>query len=669
MVGISLASLSIRETRVKWLMNRLRTMGPAEITARLSDMGRHSWLRGSLSRVQRRAERRPPSALAEVDLGGVHALVRQVSPEQRQPVLDVADQWVAHQASFLGLKAVPLGEQIDWHRDYASGVVGPRTYSEFINYRDAAVAGDVKNIWELNRLHQLVMFALAHVWTGDVQYEQELLAQLISWREQNPFMHGLNWKSPLESGMRLIAWALVVAVMSEQERVQRFFRQEMRTTLYEHQYVLRAFFSKHSSANNHLIGEMTGLYVGAVVWPWFRESRAWQSFARQLLIDEMARQVEEDGVGQERATEYQLFIIEFFLLAGALGHAIGEPFPPAYWERLQQMVAVLAAMADRAGHLPMFGDGDGGQVIWLPGTPEARAESIIQLGCERAGLDAEGDRAPDLRAALLLWGQRPEDIPLAPIKMPLRRLHAFPQGGYYVLSADRGTEHEWMVVVDAAPHGLAPLYAHGHADALSFWLSYGGCEFLVDPGTFCYYANETWRSYFQSTAAHNTVRIDGEEQSVALGRFLWGEVAQCQVERLDETEISVDFEATHDGYHRLSDPVTHRRQLSLSKTSGALVITDYLDCQRSHQVELFFHFGAACQVTPQGSGRFELVNGDKQLCLEVDAQLTPELFYGSEQPMAGWISPHFGVKTPAFTLVARGDIMASAQFYSRIFAS
>jgi len=649
---------------VKWLINRLLTMGPAEIVSRLADLGRHSWLRVSLQRIQRRAERSPGRAPAAVELRNVDALVRRIGPEQRAPIMTLADQWMTHHASFLGFEAVPLGKCIDWHRDIGTGMVGPLTYSGSINYRDAAVAGDVKNIWELNRLHQLVLLALAAVWSGEERYEEEIVAQIRSWRAHNPFMHGLNWKSPLEAAMRLISWALVVALLGGQERLRTFFREEMRTTLYEHQYLLRTFFSKHSSANNHLIGEMAGLYVGAVLWPWYRESGAWRSFARQSLIREINRQVEPDGVGQERATEYQLFIIEFFLLAGALGHAIGEPFPPEYWERLRRMVAVLAALRDRAGHLPLLGDGDGGQVVWLPAALETRTETLVRLGGGMASSALSADRAPDLRAALWLWGQTPEDIPLAPIKLPRQRLHAFAQGGYYVLSAERHREDEWVVVVDAATHGLAPLYAHAHADALSFWLSYGGREFVVDPGTYCYYGRDVWRSYFRSTAAHNTVRIDGAEQSVANGRFLWSQVAHCRVEQAQETEAGVELEAWHDGYHRLRDPVTHRRRLCLSKTAGELVITDLLECQDQHQVELFFHFSERCQVTHTGPALFEVVNDGRRLRLQVDARLTPELYYGSEQPIAGWVSRHFGVKVPAFTLVARGDITGSAQFRS-----
>jgi hypothetical protein len=98
------------------------------------------------------------------------------------------------------------------------------------------------------------------------------------------------------------------------------------------------------------------------------------------------------------------------------------------------------------------------------------------------------------------------------------------------------------------------------------------------------------------------------------------------------------------------------------------VITDQLECQDQHQVELFFHFSERCQVIRTGPGLFEVVNDGRRLRMQVDARLTPELYYGSEQPIAGWVSRHFGVKAPAFTLVARGDITGSAQFRSWISA-
>ncbi len=74
---------------------------------------------------------------------------------------------------------------------------------------------------------------------------------------------------------------------------------------------------------------------------------------------------------------------------------------------------------------------------------------------------------------------------------------------------------------DGGPHGYLSIAAHAHADALSVEVRYGGVDILADPGTYCYHGEPEWRSYFRSTIAHNTVELDGQNQSGDGGPFLW----------------------------------------------------------------------------------------------------------------------------------------------------
>jgi uncharacterized heparinase superfamily protein len=648
-------------TKTSWLKHRLQTMGPAEVLARLAEVGRHvalySALRSGYWRVRQQARRCTPGVWP---LPALHGCCDGVQRDVQMRVLTAAEKWLQHRVSFFALCDTPLGESIDWHRDYASGRVSSLKYSGLINHRAVALTGDVKYIWELNRLHQLVLLALAARWTGCEAYRDAIDTQTRSWQAQNPFMHGLNWKSPLEAGMRLISWAMAMVVMPVLR--QTMDGDALAESVYQHQYFIRAFHSKHSSANNHLIGEMAGLYVGTIFWPGYRESASWRTFARRMLQQALAEQVTSDGVGKERATEYQLFIAEFFLLVGALGQVVGDPFPPAYWERLARLLTFVAAISDRAGHLPLFGDGDSAQAVWLPETTPERAQALARLGQARAGEETE------LRSTLLVWGQAPKELPLSASATLAQEAHAFPEGGYYVLAADRGGEDELVVVFDVGPLGLAPLYAHGHADALSFWLSYGGHEFLIDPGTYCYNNHTAWRAYFRGTAAHNTVRVDGEDQSVAAGTFLWRHVARCEAEDVRDNATFVEVAGYHDGYLRLSDPVLHRRRLRLDKKGRILMVTDVLECRDTHEVEISFHFSEACTVWQAARDVFLAAHGTRRLRLHLDARLTPTLYRGSEEPIAGWVSRTFDVKVPTVTLVARGRITSTTEFRTEIIA-
>jgi uncharacterized heparinase superfamily protein len=637
-------------------------MEPGEILSRLADLGRHIALGAALAGIRWRSRRLAGQSNGRNGFPELYAAIHGIAPEGRNGVTAKADYWLHHRASLFALHDISLGETIEWQRDYSSTITAPMRYSGLINHRDVAVVGNVKYVWELNRLQHLVLLGLAALWTGRTAYREEIARQTRSWQQQNPFMKGLNWKSPLEAGLRLISWAFVSALLQGASRPGDVFDAAVCETVYQHQYFIRAFHSKYSSANNHLIGEMAGLYVGSTFWPWYRESSSWHKFARRKLTHEICRQVESDGVGKERAIEYQLFILEFFLLTGALGEAIGEPFPQEYWERLRRMVAFIAAISDRSGNLPMFGDSDSGQVVGLPETTRERARALVRLGHPVDGV-ATG---LDLRTVLLLWGQASTKLLLASGSAADQDLQTFPQGGYYVLAIDRGRIDEMLVVFDAGPLGLSPLYAHGHADALSFWLSYGGHEFLIDPGTFCYHASASWRSYFRGTAAHNTIRVDGEDQSVAAGPFLWRHVAHCKAEHMQDTDESIEVAGFHDGYQRLADPVMHRRSLRLYKRSRTLLITDRLECCRSHDVELLFHFSEQCAVRQIGPHAFQISNDNRHLCLRLDPRLKPALYQGSEQPIFGWVSRTFDVKESSFTLVAKARITGHTLFLTEI---
>ncbi|HSE91086.1 MAG TPA: alginate lyase family protein [Candidatus Binatia bacterium] len=635
-----------------------------EILSRLADAGRHLALRASHRRTWGCAPRQS-AALSSLPFKAPtlsHGCIGSVTREEQDLILQAASNWLKRRASFFSLRNIPLGDTIDWQRNYLSGVAGPKKYAAFINHRDAALIGDVKYVWELNRLQHLVLLALASIWTGQENYEEEIVRQTLSWSEENPFMMGLNWKSPLEAALRLISWAYVSCLTGN--KLPDVRHNSMRATLYQHQYFISKFYSKHSSANNHLIGEMAGLYVASIIWPFYQESSSWQSLAKTKLLKEIVRQVEADGVGKERAIEYQLFILEFLLMAASLGQRTGDPFPEEFWRRLRSMLTFLSAISDRNGNLPMFGDGDSGQVVGLPDTTSSRVRALVRLG-RRLHKPVNHPTATDVRSRFLLWGES-ENIPVTAQIEDQKGLQTFPGGGYYVLSAARGHDDEIVVVFDAAPLGLPPLYAHGHADALSFWLSYGGHEFFVDPGTFSYYTQDSWRAYFRSTAAHNTIRIDGYDQSIPGGRFLWSHVANSQVDHTEENNDFVEVEARHDGYRRLTDPVMHRRRMRLYKQSKKIFIEDTLHCRDRHDIEIFFHFNESCRIEQTKSASYTVEIGEKRLHIQLDLQLQSQLLRGSENPILGWVSRTYGIKKPSFTLVGRATLTGSKQLETEI---
>ena len=135
---------------------------------------------------------------------------------------------------------------------------------------------------------------------------------------------------------------------------------------------------------------------------------------------------------------------------------------------------------------------------------------------------------------------------------------AYPHAGVFVLRAPGA-----HVVCDAGPIGPDHLPAHAHADIFSFEASFGGLLFVTDTGVFEYAAGER-RQHDRSTAAHNTVGIDGVDQAECWGSF---RVAR----RFPPTQVRFEargdvrrLSGVFDGWTELiGDGIVHRRQFAL----------------------------------------------------------------------------------------------------------
>jgi hypothetical protein len=343
------------------------------------------------------------------------------------------------------------------------------------------------------------------------------------------------------------------------------------------------------------------------------------------------------------------------------GKANGEWFSADFEARLEAMMDFIASIMDAGGNVPMFGDADDGYLVRLDQDAQySPFRSALALGAllfRRGDFKVKAGRLDD-KARWLLGrsaAAQYQALEAETTRLPVRQ--SFPEGGYFILGADFDTPREIRAVVDAGPLGYTSIAAHGHADALSFTLSVGGRELLVDPGTYAYHTQERWREYFRGTAAHNTVRIDGLDQSEQGGNFMWVKHARAGCALWLSCAEKDTFEGWHSGYARLADPVKHRRLIELDKRARRLVVEDSLDMAEEHAVELIFHFAEQCRVDLAADGvRVERDGVSLGLVLPPDG--AAEIYRGSLSPLYGWISRGFDRRSPTSTLVWRTKLSA-----------
>ena len=122
----------------------------------------------------------------------------------RTRLLSKVQAVMRNELSYFDLTEKFHGDPIQWHKDHSSEKTAPVRLCVRTDYRNFEKNGDCKLVWEPNRHHQLVVLARAYRVTGDEEYAFKVYELLESWLSSNPFGYGMNWKSPLEVGVRLI---------------------------------------------------------------------------------------------------------------------------------------------------------------------------------------------------------------------------------------------------------------------------------------------------------------------------------------------------------------------------------------------------------------------------------------------------------------------------------
>jgi hypothetical protein len=657
---------------LRWKIRRLRAMNGAELAYRIGGAARTIAERCGVGLAASDPGSGPcGSAWIEgqpVDLGS-------------DAYVGAADRVLEGQFDVFSLRQASLGFPPQWNRDPKSGTEAPLAFGKVIDYRREDLVGDIKYLWEPSRHLQLVTLAQAWRLSGDDRYLLGLRTLLESWFEQCPYPRGVHWTSSLEHAVRLLNWYFAWHLMGgeasplfEGARGQ-LFKTRWQTSIGQHCHFIAGHFSRHSSANNHLLGEYLGLLVGSLGWPMWPQSGRWRDIAIRGFEQEALRQNAPDGVNREQAFYYHHEVEHMMLLAGLIGRANGVAFSTAFWQRLRDMLEFIACVMDVGGHVPMVGDADDARLVRLFPDPDAcpyrmlLACGAVLFGSPFMARQARsfGDEGRWLLgdAAAQRFVQLWNDAAGAGASAQRRR--AFPDGGYYLLGSGFGEADETLAVVDAGPLGYLSIAAHGHADALSFVLSVGGHEILVDPGTFVYNTQRRWRDYFKGTSAHNTLRIDGMDQSVSGGNFLWVRHAAARCDHFSSDDRRDRFVGTHDGYTRLSDPVVHRREIVYDKAQRAFEIVDHLTGKSRHDVELFWHLSEDCRAELLGSQRVVARVADVELTIEVDTpDFVLELVRGRDEPPLGWISRRFDHREPTVTVRCAGSVAGSSTIRTRL---
>lgn len=394
-------------------------------------------------------------------------------------------------------------------------------FSPTINISQRVDIGDIRTNWELNRHFQFAALAKSYYCTEDQKYLSELKQLFGDWNKHNLFLHGVEWTSAMELAIRVNSWVYTLAFLKKTGCEDNIIPELEHGIMVMTDYIMK-HRARFSSANNHLIVEMYSVALVGIL----TDYSPWRDGALKILTEELPKQNYEDGVNMEMSLHYQSFVMEAYGLLWLLMLKNHIAVPAEWRSYLTAMTEFVADSTDDYGRTMEFGDSDEGKILDLQGTVENHYQYVLNLmSC-----------LLDKRYTDTTWHENLEWIvPVAQKKKKEKYTSGLicsrKEGGYTFL---RSKDRRVLIGIDHADLGFGNIAAHGHADALSFQLFIDGQPVFVDSGTYNYHVTPESRNFFRSTFAHNTVMIDGQEQSEMVGPFIWGRKACARL--LDITQ-------------------------------------------------------------------------------------------------------------------------------------
>ena len=461
----------------------------------------------------------------------------------------------------------------------------------------------VSHLWSYN-LHYFdyaLDLAWAHRLTGAEQYVSRFVQLASDWITDTKDGTGDGWE-PYAISVRVLNWSRALVLFGDS--ISPAAKTRLLLSLYDQVAFLRRRLERDLLAN-HLHKNLVAICIGCLMFEG-ATPREWRRRAMSELWRQLDVQVLADGGHFERSPMYHTVVLADSLECAQLLRACGEDVPASVGETLRKMAAAYSVLSRADGRIHLFND------------------SAYGIGPSKRSL---GDLVKAETGASL----------------------AFPAGalelkatGYYGFSATDGTTR---LLIDCGPPAADVQPGHAHCDALSFELDLNGEQVIVDSGV-SGYEGDPLREYVRSTRAHNTLMINGQEQSEVWGTFrlarrITGTTA-TQTLSGDEYRFAGSYIPYHD--ERLS----HQRLITADATG--VVVTDRVDGPGIKRVQSFIHFHPAFAVHAEGN-MLVAVSASQQVIIATFGGVQIEIARGTANPPQGWYCPEFGSAIQAFVAI------------------
>lgn len=553
-------------------------------------------------------------------LGDVTGGVNQIRAEDRLIILGTADQTLAHVFDYLGSGKVQM-PNIKWHEDFKSGNSWKKGVF-YLKQRQSTVKGaDIKVPWELSRGHHLLWLGEAYLLTKDEKYGKEVVDEIEDWWNENPFLYSVNWTCTMDVAIRVVNWMYAVVMVIDSPAVNEAFIQKLYRSLYQHGWFIFNHFERTIPySNNHLFSDIAGLLYLSLLFKETNKGKEWLSYTTSALYEEIRCQVLPSGVHYERSVSYHRLMTEMVVSSVYLLKRRGISVPADIEYRAGSMLSYIDSYTKQNHLSPLVEDNDDGRFLPFVRRDFRQHDYLLDSGSAEMLVIANG---------------------VTPITYRKEKKSViYPDAGHAILKKDEVYLFVTNGEQSSYDNGRKTVGTHTHNDKLSFELTLGPDDIIIDPGAYIYTPQPEKSNEFRSTIKHNTIVVDGEEQNIITPQnvFLVTKNSRAtQFDLLSDVCLVGEYKSFEGG-------LNHHRIFKID--AGAVEITDQLSkAGTGHRAVLSFHLAPQVKAHIEGS-EVVLESRNYSVKLLFDNNLELELIDDT-------VSPSYGVLEESMTIRAK----------------
>lgn len=384
-----------------------------------------------------------------------------------------------------------------------------------------------------------------------------------NWISDNPVGFGVGWE-PYPISLRIVNW------IKMQYLGTNLPHEAVHSLAMQARYLSKKL--EFHILGNHLIANAKALVFAGTFFDG-DEAKIWLHRGLDILGDQFDEQILSDGGHFERSPMYHSIVFEDLLDLLNLAQAF-----PLVFEQYELMINKWRNDALKMG-------------VWLQIMMHPDKE-ISFFNDASTGVSAPPVQLLDYAARFGVSS-----------KKDISNITYLNDSGYIRVSKGPA-----VLILDVGAVGPDYLPGHAHADTLSFELSIHGERILVNSGTSGYEIGAQ-RDWERSTAAHNTLEIDGKNSSEVWAGFRVARRAYPYSVFINEIGDEIVIEASHNGYRWLTNKPVHRRTWRL-KSNSLTVFDMVLGSVEQVRSRVYFHPEVAVNMdTLTGTFKTSTSNG------------------------------------------------------------